>query len=207
VPSNTRSQHRISSQRGPRSQSALRHSAGLALFESSRKGGSVSSSSTNQHVGMSFMEARPVMQKGALTRSTLCWMVLSGWPSLLMLSCQRTDDAPPAQAGYAQPTPAPVQQAPGYGDGTTQQVAPMVATAPVTPTAAPSATLSQPGPLALPCQGDGQCLTHHCNIAAGKCAWPCQTDDDCMPGNRCVAPACLPKLQKVLRLHDDRCPI
>lgn len=135
------------------------------------------------------------MQKGTLTRFTVCWMALLGCPSVLMLSCQKTDDPPPAQAGYPQtPGAVPVQQAPGYGDGTTQ-VAPMVSTAAATPTAAPSATLSQPGPLALPCQGDGQCLTHHCNVAAGKCAWPCQTDDDCMPGNRCVAPACLPKLQ------------
>jgi len=32
-------------------------------------------------------------------------------------------------------------------------------------------------------------------VAAQKCAWPCQTDNDCMPGNACIAPTCLPKLQ------------
>ena len=109
-------------------------------------------------------------------------------------ACNKTDAPPPAQPSYVAQPPgtAPVQPAPGYGDGT-QAVIPAVAAAGATPASAGS--LSQPGPLALPCQGDAQCLTHHCNIAAGKCAWPCQTDNDCMPGNRCIAPTCLPKLQ------------
>ena len=114
----------------------------------------------------------------------------------LAANCKKTDDPPPAQAGYPTQAPgygtAPVQQAPGYGDGTTQQAVPVVA---ATPGAAPAGTLSQPSPLALPCQSDAQCLTHHCNVPAGKCAWPCQSDNDCVPGNRCIAPTCLPKLQ------------
>ena len=136
------------------------------------------------------------MREAALSRVTLssaavvavCWL-------LLPLACNKSDDPPPAQAGYPTtpaPAGAPVQQAPGYGNGTAQEAAPVVA---ATPAAAPVGTLSQPGPFATPCQTDAPCLTHHCNIAAGKCAFPCQTDNDCMPGNRCIAPACLPKLQ------------
>ena len=100
------------------------------------------------------------------------------------LSCGKNNDPPPAQPVY-------VQQPPGYSDGTT----PALAATPVVAGPAPASTLSQPGPLALPCKADVQCLTHHCNLAAGKCAWPCQTDNDCMPGNACIAPTCLPKLQ------------
>ncbi|HEX2669905.1 MAG TPA: hypothetical protein VHM25_03480, partial [Polyangiaceae bacterium] len=86
---------------------------------------------------------------------------------------------------------APVTQAPGSGDGTT--AAPTLAASP-----APGVTgapLSTPNPLALPCTTDANCLTHRCNVAAQKCAWPCQTDNDCMPGNACITPTCLPKLQ------------
>jgi len=62
---------------------------------------------------------------------------------LLALGCKKTDDPPP-QAGYVTQPPAtgPVQQAPGYGNGATQP-APVVG---VTPGAAPTAALSQPGP-------------------------------------------------------------
>ncbi len=134
------------------------------------------------------------MRKAASYCSTITSAALLAYCSLLSIGCKKTDDPPPAQAGYPTQAPgaAPVQQAPGYGDGTTQQAAPVVG---ATPAPAPAGTLSQPGPFATPCQTDAPCLTHHCNIAAGKCAFPCQTDNDCMPGNRCIAPACLPKLQ------------
>jgi hypothetical protein len=135
------------------------------------------------------------MRKAAFSRSATRVAALLGALALAPLACKKTDDAPAAQPGYPAQVPGattPVQQAPGYGDGTTQQSAPVVA---ATPTAAPVGTLSQPNPLALPCQSDAQCLTHRCNIAAGKCAWPCQSDNDCMPGNSCIAPTCLPKLQ------------
>jgi hypothetical protein len=113
-------------------------------------------------------------------------------------ACKKNNDQPAALAGYPAQPPngAPIQQPPGYGAGTVQQ--PAVLPASPAPGAAPPATaaaLSQPSPLALPCSTDAQCLTHRCNVAAGKCAWPCQTDGDCMPGNACIAPTCLPKLQ------------
>ncbi|MEI9939952.1 MAG: hypothetical protein WDO69_22250 [Pseudomonadota bacterium] len=104
------------------------------------------------------------------------------------VSCGKVSEQPPA--GYAPPQApgTPVTQAPGYGDGTTPTPAPVLA-------AAPGAPLSTPNPLALPCTVDANCLTHRCNVAAQKCAWPCQADNDCIPGNACIAPTCLPKLQ------------
>jgi hypothetical protein len=135
------------------------------------------------------------MRKGDFPRSIVRSVAFFGCLSQLAFGCKKTDDSPPTQAGYPPPAAVPVQQAPGYGDAATPQTAPAMAASPVQAAGATGATLSQPSPMALPCQADGQCLTHHCNIAAGKCAWPCQTDNDCMPGNRCVAPTCLPKLQ------------
>ena len=113
-------------------------------------------------------------------------------------ACKKSGDPPAAQAGYPTQAPnaAPIQQPAGYGAGTAQQPAVLAASpAPGAAPAAPAAALSQPSPLALPCSTDAQCLTHRCNVPAGKCAWPCQTDGDCMPGNACIAPTCLPKLQ------------
>jgi len=99
--------------------------------------------------------------------------------ALAAVSCGKSSDQPPAS--YA-PAPAPPTGA---------TATPVLAAAP----AAPNAALSTPSPLALPCTADANCLTHRCNVAAQKCAWPCQTDNDCMPGNACIAPTCLPKLQ------------
>src|SRR5450432_419315 len=131
-------------------------------------------------------------------RCSLSSIALFGALALSATGCRKRSDQPPAQNAYPAPAPAygaqpPVQQAPGYGAGTSQQAAPVAGTP--APAAAPGGALSQPNPLAPPCQSDGQCLTHRCNTAAGKCAWPCQTDNDCIPGNRCIAPTCLPKLQ------------
>ncbi|HEY0469827.1 MAG TPA: hypothetical protein VGC79_36825 [Polyangiaceae bacterium] len=108
---------------------------------------------------------------------------------LVALSCQKHSDPPPAYPPAHAPG-QPVTQAPGTGDGTTPTATPLAP-----PLAASSAALSTPNPLALPCTTDAHCLTHRCNVAAQKCAWPCQTDNDCTPGNACIAPTCLPKLQ------------
>ena len=51
--------------------------------------------------------------------------------------------------------------------------------------AAAGGTLATPGAMATPCSSDAICLTHKCNVAAGKCAFPCATDFDCASGNRC----------------------
>lgn len=91
--------------------------------------------------------------------------------------------------------PAPVQTA---APTAAPPVQPPVATTPgTTPPAstAPAGQLSTPGPLALPCTSDANCVTFRCNTAVGKCASPCQTDNDCIPGNRCQMTVCIPAAQ------------
>lgn len=107
------------------------------------------------------------------------WSWLGAATLVLCVGCGKSNDPPPAQpfAPASGPAPAPAVVGPAAAVAT------------------PAATLSQPSPFALPCQTDAQCLTHRCNVGAGKCAWPCQSDGDCMPGNACIAPTCLPKLQ------------
>ncbi len=117
--------------------------------------------------------------------------------ALVSMSCGKVGDQPaPYAAPQAVPGEPPVTHTPGYGDGTTPT--PLLAASPAAPgtaTRVPGAALSTPSSFALPCTVDTNCLTHRCNVSAQKCAWPCQTDNDCMPGNACIAPTCLPKLQ------------
>jgi hypothetical protein len=111
--------------------------------------------------------------------------------ALAAMNCGSGSEQAPATYPAHDPSGGPqATQATGTSNGT----APVLAASPATP-GAPSAVLSTPNPLALPCTVDAHCLTHHCNVPAKKCAWPCQTDNDCMPGNACIAPTCLPKLQ------------
>ena len=111
------------------------------------------------------------------------------------ISCAKHSDHPKAAypPAHAPDTPvAPGTPAPASSDGTTPAFA-------ATPAAAgPAAGVSPPAlatPKPLPCTADAHCLTHRCNLATQKCAWPCQTDADCTPGNACITPTCLPKLQ------------
>lgn len=53
-------------------------------------------------------------------------------------------------------------------------------------------TMANPAPTASPCTSDSNCLTHKCNLAAGRCAYPCQSDCDCTPGNHCNVVDCVP---------------
>jgi hypothetical protein len=58
--------------------------------------------------------------------------------------------------------------------------------------------MAVPGPAALACQNDSQCMTHRCNTQYQKCAFPCQSDADCIQGSTCFVgggalAACLPK--------------
>jgi hypothetical protein len=120
-----------------------------------------------------------------------------GAPALLLsaavsIACGRNDQPAPQYPAQT-PAPQPVTPPPGFGDGKST-LTPTLAASPAG-AAAPAAALSQPSALALPCSTDAQCLTHRCNVAGGKCAWPCQSDNDCVPGNTCIAPTCLPKLQ------------
>ncbi len=99
---------------------------------------------------------------------------------------------PPAQPGYGPPAPGQPAAQPAPGQAPVAP-APAPAPAPVAPAAA--APLSAPGPLALPCTGDANCATHHCNTQFGKCVFPCLNDGDCIAPNRCMAGACLPAMQ------------
>lgn len=94
----------------------------------------------------------------------------------------------PGQPGYGQPQPGygqPGQPQPGYPQ-------------PGQPGAPAAGTMAVPGPMALPCQNDSQCMTHKCNTQYGKCAYPCVSDADCVQGSTCFTgggalATCIPK--------------
>jgi hypothetical protein len=112
--------------------------------------------------------------------------------------------AQPGQPGYPQPQPGYTQQ-PGYPPPQSTYPAPQPGYPqpqptypPPQPTAAPpaptGATGMNPNPQGVPCTSDAQCLTHRCNVAAGKCSWPCQGPGDCAAGMQCIAPICVPSV-------------
>ena len=62
----------------------------------------------------------------------------------------------------------------------------------------PDGPLTTPGPLALPCNTDAECMTHRCNMRFAKCTFPCKTDRDCIAGATCYTQGgamatCVPK--------------
>ena len=78
---------------------------------------------------------------------------------------------------------------PGYARGASKTVTDAGA-------AGDAAGLAVPGPTALACSTDDDCITHRCNGAYGRCAFPCASDGDCVPGTYCyrsVVSACMPK--------------
>jgi hypothetical protein len=58
-----------------------------------------------------------------------------------------------------------------------------------------------PGQLALACQNDVACGTHHCNTQYGKCAFPCQSAVDCIAPNQCSMGFCVPQLGQAPAQH------
>jgi hypothetical protein len=123
-------------------------------------------------------------------------------------ACKKDETPPPAQPGWQQPgygqQPQPgygQQPQPGYGQTQPQpgytppQPQPGYPPAPQpTATPAPTGTGMNPNPQGVPCTSDAQCLTHRCNVTAGKCSWPCQGPADCSPGMQCLAPICVPTM-------------
>ncbi|HEY1692374.1 MAG TPA: hypothetical protein VGG39_09435 [Polyangiaceae bacterium] len=112
---------------------------------------------------------------------------------------QQPGYAPTAAPGYtAQPYPAPgpaPYPAPTAAPPNYPAPAPAPGPAPGPPPApAGSSSMSAPGPLALPCQNDTICGTHHCNTQYGKCAFPCQSAADCVAPNACTMGICAPAL-------------
>ncbi len=144
------------------------------------------------------------MQKAPLARITIVF----GLGCLILAACRRDDPPPttpgavtqpgypPGQPGYPPPGqpgyPPPGQ--PGYPPPGQPGYPP-----PGQPGVAPAGgQMAVPGPQALPCSSDAQCMTHKCNVQYGKCAFPCETDMDCIQGSSCLkgplGAACIPKV-------------
>lgn len=128
---------------------------------------------------------------GVVTVATVC-------AASLTAACGSKDETPPANAPV--PSAQPYGQ-PGYPQGA-QTGYPQQGAQPGAPQQgmqpAAGGALSVPGPTALPCQNDSQCMTHKCNTQYGKCAFPCTSDNDCIQGSTCFVgggalAACLPK--------------
>jgi hypothetical protein len=114
---------------------------------------------------------------------------------LSLLACSKDEPPPatpiaqPAMTGTPPPgaTAYPAQpgyQQPGYQPAPTASVQP--------------GQMAVPGPTALACQNDGQCMSHRCNMQYQKCAFPCVSDNDCIQGTTCFVAAgpaafCMPK--------------
>ncbi len=103
---------------------------------------------------------------------------LASATAFVVMACGGNDQPPPNAAN--QPPP----------QGTWQQPPPQQTMPPPATTEQPMAT---PGPLALPCQNDGACGLHRCNMQFQKCAFPCQGPVDCAAGNNCMVGVCAPK--------------
>ena len=117
----------------------------------------------------------------------------------LVVACKKDEPPPVAPAPSAQPYGQPGQPGyppqpgqPGY-EQPGQQGYPQQQ-----PGAPAPGQMATPGPTALACQNDSQCMTHRCNMQYQKCAFPCLSDADCIQGATCFvaggpAAACLPK--------------
>lgn len=99
--------------------------------------------------------------------------------AVALVGCKKKDETQNTQYPPPGQQPPPGQYYP--------QQPPATAAPPPATTAPPATTGGQPTASGgLPCQADATCMTHRCNLAAGKCAWPCQSNDDCQAGNQCM---------------------
>ena len=120
------------------------------------------------------------------------FVLVVGVVSLVALSAACSKDQPPANAPA--PSAQPYYGAPPQGAPT----APPPSAPPGQPAPPVAGQMAVPGPTALACSNDSQCMTHRCNTQYGKCAFPCQSDADCIQGSSCFVAggpvaACLPK--------------
>ncbi|EYF05942.1 hypothetical protein [Chondromyces apiculatus] len=100
---------------------------------------------------------------------------------------QQYPQQPYGQQPYGQ---QPYGQQP-YGQPQTQQYPQQQY--PTTPAPTQTAPAAPANPLALPCQNDGVCGTHKCNLQTQKCAFPCAVSaTDCGAGFGCMGGVCLP---------------
>lgn len=148
------------------------------------------------------------MRRSTLTLTSTVFISASTVLAIAISACGSSDPPPataptaypptatynpgyPQQPGYpAQPQAYPQQ--PGYPAQPGYPQQPAQPAYPAQPAAPTTGQMATPGPLALPCQNDGACGLHRCNVAAGKCAFPCQTAVDCAQGNNCLMGVCAP---------------
>ena len=124
-------------------------------------------------------------------------VVLGFFTVVACVSACKKDETPPPAA----PAPSAQYGQPGYdpnNPGGYPQQPGAYPQQPGQPGAPAGGQMAVPGPSALPCQNDSQCMTHRCNTQYGKCAFPCQTDADCIQGATCFTgggalAACIPK--------------
>lgn len=118
--------------------------------------------------------------------------------AIVVSACGGSDPPPPTTPSATAYPPNtgyyPPPNNTGYPPPNNTGYPPPTATNPTPPPTAPAAgTMATPGPLALPCQNDGACGLHRCNMQFQKCAFPCQTPVDCAQGNQCLMGVCAPK--------------
>lgn len=142
------------------------------------------------------------MRRSTLTLTSTAFLFGSTVLAIAISACGGSDPQPAASpsATYQYPPPQqqtayPPQQQPYPQQTAYPQQPQQPYQQPATPGTAPAASgqMATPGPLALPCQNDGACGLHRCNVPAGKCAFPCQTPVDCANGNQCLMGVCAPK--------------
>ena len=131
-------------------------------------------------------------------------LVASTLIACIVIACKKDDPPPATQANVGQPPNQPYNpNQPNQPNNPNQpnQPYPPQPNQPYPGQPMPAQPqLATPAAHATPCQNDTVCITHKCNVAAGKCAFPCATDFDCLPGSYCfmglpppAGPACVLK--------------
>ncbi|MBX3227863.1 MAG: hypothetical protein KIT84_22910 [Labilithrix sp.] len=130
-----------------------------------------------------------------MTRASL--LVAAVVPVVVLAAACKEDPPPATPIAPAQVVgqPAPSAYPADYQQQGYQQPG-YTPTAPAGST--PPGQMATPGPTALACSNDSQCMTHRCNLQHQKCAFPCVSDADCIQGTTCFVAGgptaiCMPK--------------
>lgn len=112
----------------------------------------------------------------------------------LLAACGACGSSPPPKPVEPEPAPLVIPPLPPQAEPP-----PRVATPRAEPAPPPDDEADgDPGPIALPCKADAECMTHRCNLRVRKCAFPCKSDRDCIAGATCYVQGgamatCIPK--------------
>ena len=118
---------------------------------------------------------------------------VAGAVPMVVLAIACSKDPPPPATPIAPGGTATAPAGTAYPSGYQQPGYQQPGYQPTPSASAPAAgQMATPGPTALACQNDSQCMTHRCNTQYGKCAFPCQSAADCIPPNQCLAGLCVP---------------